>query len=127
MNGAVLGMIRTRLPRSVSRRLPRQIRLVKIPVWTAHNLDQRFFQRGRPANVLSFRYNPAYGEILVCPAVIRQDARRQGNPYQYQMTWMIVHAMLHLAGMHHERSRRMAVLVTRLETMMLRKLFKPRS
>jgi len=70
----------------------------------ALRLNLAYRKKRKPANVLSFRYGPHYGEILVCPEVIRHDAKMQGNSYKYQMTWMILHGMLHLGGLHHEKS-----------------------
>lgn len=127
------------------KRLPQKISLVEIDKKESQRLSRiyrgknkprtfslhEFFRaerstkkvRGKPANVLSFRYGPDYGEILVCPEVIRREAKKQGNSYKYQMTWMILHGMMHLAGLHHERSLKMAKRVMALEERVLRKLF----
>lgn len=67
--------------------------------------------------------NGDYGEILVCPEVIRREAKKQGNTYKYQFTWMVLHGILHLAEIHHERSPKMAKRVAALEKRVLRKLF----
>ena len=86
-------------------------------------LNRVYLKKGKLANVLSFRYGLDYGEILVCPEVIRREAKEQGNTYKYQMTWMILHGILHLAELHHEESKRVAQRVEALEKRVLHKLF----
>ena len=114
--------LRQFLPRALSRRLPRRIIVVQISTAESSNLNHRFFKKYGSANVLSFRYGPDYGEILICPEVIRREAQEQRNTYKYQLAWMIIHGMIHLAGRHHEKSRATARKVVRLERIVLRKL-----
>ena len=103
-------------------RLPEEIGIVKIAANKISLLNQIYRGHKKPTNVLSFSYGSDYGEILVCLQIIRQEARKQGNSYQHQMTWMILHGMIHLAGLHHESSRRLAKQVEQLETMVLSRL-----
>lgn len=77
----------------------------------------------RGSAICAKRRCPDYGEILVCPEVVRREAREQGNTYKYQMTWMIIHGILHLAELHHERSKKAARRVELLERQILNKLF----
>ncbi|MFY9462876.1 MAG: rRNA maturation RNase YbeY [Candidatus Sungiibacteriota bacterium] len=69
-----------------------------------HGNDKRDKQNGR-----------TYGEIIICPAIIRVEAKTQKHTFQYQMTWMIAHGMIHLSGLHHEKSSALAKRVTALE------------
>lgn len=124
MSDTVFGRLRRIVPISIVRKLPRKVKLVDIGGAKANFLKHKFFGGKRSANVLSFRYGPDYGEILVCPAVIRKEAKKQGNTYEYQMTWMILHGMLHLAGMHHESSRQAARNIFKLEQRVLLRMFK---
>ena len=102
-------------PRSLAHKLPKTVRVVLIHKETSRMLNARFRKKRKPTNVLSFRYDATYGEILLCPPVIRAEARTQGNTYAFQMTWMIVHGMIHLSGLHHEYSRIFAGKVARVE------------
>ncbi|MBI2640795.1 MAG: rRNA maturation RNase YbeY [Candidatus Sungbacteria bacterium] len=108
------------LPSRLREKLPKNIKVVEVSRQEVRRLNHIYRQKNKPTNVLSFRHGSDYGEILVCPAVVRREAKEQGNTYQYQMTWMILHGMLHLAGMHHERSRVMAAKIERLEQKILR-------
>lgn len=115
------GQIVKHLPQVVQRRLPVEISVVAVSERESARLNRRYRKKRKPANVLSFLYDREYGEIIVCPALIRVEAKAQGNSFQYQMTWMIVHGMLHLAGVHHEKSQASAKMAARLEEEVLRK------
>jgi len=114
--------IRLLLPRRISRKLPRRIAVIKVSEASAANLNRRYRLEQKPANVLSFRYGDGYGEILVCPAVIRREARAQNNSFEYQLTWMIMHGMIHLSGLHHEKSGAKAAETLRIEQRILNKI-----
>lgn len=108
---------------SIRTRLPPDISVVLLTEKESRALNRRYRNNNKPTNVLSFRYNVEYGEILVCPEVIRREAKKQGNSFKYQMTWMILHGMLHLAGLHHEKSKQEAEKAEKTEDQVLKKFF----
>ena len=67
-------------------------------------LNKRF--RGRPnaTNVLAFpAFEPALlGDIAVCAPVAAQEAARQGKRAEEHFAHLVVHGVLHLAGMAHD-------------------------
>ena len=69
-------------------------------------------------------YSPDYGEILICKDVVKKEAKLAGNTQLFQMTWMIAHGILHLAGVHHEKSVATAKRFSRLEKQILGNMFK---
>lgn len=105
------------------KRLPRRIVTVGIPRQESQRLNLIYRRKNKPASVLSFLYSSDYGEILICPEVVRREAKEQGNSYKYQMTWMVIHGMLHLAGLHHEKSKTLAARFSKLESKILQKLW----
>ena len=123
MTEDVIKIVKRLLPRAVAKKLPPKIKVVSISTRESRILNKRYRKKNNPSNVLSFRYNKDYGEILVCSEVVRREAKEQGNTYKYQMTWMILHGMLHLAGMHHEKSKSSAKQTAKLEKTVLFKLF----
>ncbi len=122
MKSLFLALCRQALPQSIARRLPRKVKVVEIEARESRLLNSRFLKKSMAANVLSFRYGKEYGEILICPKIIRREAKEQGNTYKYQMTWMVLHGMIHLAGVHHDRSKATAKTAARLEWRTLQKL-----
>lgn len=110
------------LPKSLRKKLPVEIKLIEILKAESQKLNKIYRGKNKPTNVLSFKYSRDYGEILVCPPVIKKEAKDQGNTYKYQFTRMVLHGMLHLAGLHHERSKNIAQRVELLERHILHKL-----
>lgn len=103
------------LPLVIRKRLPKEVMIIGVSPKESLRLNRHYRHKQKPANVLSFLYGPAYGEIIICPSVIAKDAKKQGNTQVFQMTWMVVHGMLHLAGIHHEQSRAAAQRVEKIE------------
>jgi probable rRNA maturation factor len=75
-------------------------------------LNARYRGRDRPTNVLSFPAAPLphggpgarpLGELVICPRVLRAEARAQDKPLRAHWAHLIVHGALHLVGYEHER------------------------
>ncbi|MEK7560992.1 MAG: rRNA maturation RNase YbeY [Patescibacteria group bacterium] len=112
---ALAERVRGAFPRFLRKRLPTTVVVVCLNARESEKINLLYRGKKSATNVLSFRYGPDYGEVLVCPAVIRDEARRDGQAFSYRMTWMVVHGMLHLAGVHHEKSPKMAQRFERVE------------
>lgn len=111
------------LPENLRRRLPNEINLIKISKKESWRLNKIYLGKNRPTNVLSFYYNRDYGEILLCTEVIKKEAKEHRNSYKYQFTWMVLHGIIHLIGLHHELSHKSAIRVDKLEQAILQDLF----
>ena len=74
-------------------------------------LNDDFREQDKPTNVLSFPAGeieglPAdaslpLGDIVVCSAVVREEAERQGKALADHWAHMIIHGTLHLLGFDH--------------------------
>lgn len=117
-----MGQARKLFPAAIRSKLPAKIGVVSLSARESLELNRTYRKRRKPANVLSFFYSPEYGEIMVCPELIRAEAEAQGRSFRYQMTWMIVHGMLHLAGIHHEASAQAERRFEEIERRVLEKL-----
>ena len=91
-------------------------------------LNRRYRGRDKPTNVLAFpaapspRAQPApLGDVVICPAVLRREARQQGKPERAHWAHLVVHGALHLAGYDHERDTD-AARMERREIAVLRRL-----
>lgn len=115
--------IRKFIPQTLQKRLPKEIKIVEISESKSRKFNREYRKKNKPANVLSFLYGSDYGEILVCPEIVQKEAKKQRNSYKYQMTWMVLHGILHLAGLHHEKSRNTAKIIEKLEQRILGKIF----
>jgi probable rRNA maturation factor len=91
-------------------------------------LNRRYRGKDRPTNVLSFPANPApgvkprpLGDVLICPTVLRREARAQGKSEQAHWAHLVVHGTLHLVGYDHDKDRA-AARMERREIAVLRRL-----
>jgi len=91
-------------------------------------LNRRYRGKDRPTNVLAFPAPPApgikprpLGDVLICPAVLRREARAQGKSEQAHWAHLVVHGTLHLAGFDHEQDGE-AARMERREIAVLRRL-----
>ncbi len=114
--------IRKDIPAVLAKKLPRDIAVVMVSEKVSQSLNKEYRENDHSTNVLSFRYDDSYGELLVCVPVIIREAKEEGNTQLFQMTWMIVHGMLHLAGLHHENSKTLEARAERIERAVLGKV-----
>jgi probable rRNA maturation factor len=94
----------------------------------SRRLNARYRGRDRATNVLSFPAAripgaPAQplGDLVICPAVLRAEARLQGKSLRAHWAHLIVHGTLHLLGYDHEHSGE-AQRMERREITLLRRL-----
>ncbi len=76
-------------------------------------LNRDYRKKDKPTDVLSFIYgegNPDvgdenfYGEIIICPAVAKKQAKLYNNDLNMELKRLLVHGFLHLLGYDHEIS-----------------------
>jgi probable rRNA maturation factor len=73
-------------------------------------LNARYRGRDHATNVLSFpvahglaAYSGLLGELVICPPVLRAEARAQRKSARAHWAHMVVHGVLHLVGYDHVR------------------------
>jgi len=94
----------------------------------SRRLNARYRGRDRATNVLSFPAPrlPAgpgqpLGDLVICPAVLRAEARAQRKSLRAHWAHLVVHGTLHLLGYDHERPAQ-ASRMERREVTLLRRL-----
>lgn len=72
-------------------------------------LNRSYRGKDAPTNVLSFPFEPPpgvpsalLGDVIVCAAVVRREAKEQGKPARAHWAHMVVHGCLHLLGYDHQ-------------------------
>jgi probable rRNA maturation factor len=109
---------RTTLARWIRSTLERSARitLVLADVRTARRLNRTYRQRDYATNVLTFCYQDApvvVADVVVCVAVARAEAARQGKTLRAHLAHLVIHGVLHAQGYDHVRvadARRMQAL-----------------
>lgn len=70
----------------------------------AKKLNMKYRKKTYVPNVLSFDY----GEIVLCPAKIRQDAAKYGILFEQELVRVFTHGLFHLLGYNHKQIDRLA-------------------
>lgn len=80
-------------------------------------LNREFRHKDKPTDVLSFAPTEAgsLGELVFCLEVIERQAREHGLSSRDELTYMLIHGILHLLGYEHEKSDKAARLMYRLQ------------
>ena len=111
-----------------SRAAGREISVLLVGPAASRALNARYRGRDRPTTVLSFPAPPGaagisglLGDLVICPAVLRAEARAQRKSARAHWTHLVVHGVLHLSGYDHEREDE-ALRMERREIRVLRRL-----
>ncbi len=67
--------------------------------------NKQYRNKNRPTNVLSFCFQEngaLQGEVLLCPAVIKQESQDQKIRYTEHLDHLFVHGVLHVLGFDHQ-------------------------
>lgn len=74
----------------------------------SQQLNHTYRQKNQPTNVLSFPFeppkgidDPLLGDIVICPAVVSQEAQAQHKVLDHHWAHMVIHGVLHLRGFDH--------------------------
>jgi probable rRNA maturation factor len=74
----------------------------------SRQLNSDYRNKDKPTNVLSFPFEapehiemPYLGDLVVCAAVVEQEAREQEKPVANHWAHLCVHGLLHLLGYDH--------------------------
>jgi probable rRNA maturation factor len=73
----------------------------------SRRLNREFRGKDYATNVLSFPYSarPLEGDLVICAPVVAREAKEQRKALRAHHAHMLVHGLLHLAGLDHERDR----------------------
>ena len=110
------------------RSAPKQVSVLLVGERRSRALNCHYRGRDKSTNILSFPASPTaqrssglLGDLVICPAVLRAEAREQHKDVRSHWAHMVVHGMLHLLGYDHERERD-ARRMERREVRVLRQL-----
>jgi probable rRNA maturation factor len=67
----------------------------------SQEINKKYRKKNKPTNILSFSLRKNEGEIILCPNVIKREAKSFGKTFSQLLKLLIVHGMLHLKGIDH--------------------------
>lgn len=82
-------------------------------------LNKNYRNKNKPTDVLSFDpIEPEdLGELILCPQVLRKQAKDHEMKYEFELGYMVIHGVLHLLGYDHEKTAQEAKRMFRLQDM----------
>lgn len=70
-------------------------------------LNNKYRKKNRPTDILSFTYKNS-GEIVICPAVVKKNAKKFNTSFKKELNRVLIHGVLHVLGYDHERNKKKA-------------------
>jgi probable rRNA maturation factor len=67
----------------------------------SREINKKYRKKDRPTNVLSFSLYQNEGELVLCNAVIKKEAKIGKQSYGKWLLFLVIHGMLHLKGLEH--------------------------
>lgn len=74
----------------------------------SQQLNSQYRAKDKPTNVLSFPFQcppgielPLLGDLVICAAVVAEEANEQGKAPEAHWAHMVIHGCLHLLGFDH--------------------------
>ncbi|MDR3519825.1 MAG: rRNA maturation RNase YbeY [Candidatus Pacebacteria bacterium] len=64
-------------------------------------INKKYRDKHKPTNILSFLLHKNEGEIIMCPSVIKREAKNFDKTFTQFFGFLVIHGMLHLKGMEH--------------------------
>jgi probable rRNA maturation factor len=64
-------------------------------------LNKKWRGKDKPTNVLSFALSKNSGELVLCPAIVKKEAKNFDRTFPKFLGFLVIHGMLHLKGMAH--------------------------
>ena len=110
----------------------REIAVRVVGTGESRELNRQWRGKDKPTNVLSFPapeqsrrgrpqdYRLPLGDLVICAAVVRREAVRDGKTVEAHWAHMVIHGALHLAGYDHEAGQRERLRMERREINVLK-------
>jgi len=64
-------------------------------------LNNLYRQKNNPTNILSFPLDKNFGEIVICPSIVKRELKKFDRTFAELLGFLVIHGMLHLKGMEH--------------------------
>jgi probable rRNA maturation factor len=80
-------------------------------------LNKKMRQANYATDILSFcgDEGDSFGELVICPQVLKKQAKEHGFSFQHELIYMLIHGVLHLLGYDHEQHQRKASEMFRIQ------------
>ncbi|KYG64358.1 rRNA maturation factor [Bdellovibrio bacteriovorus] len=104
----------------------KELTLVFLDKKPAQKINFEFRGKDYATDVLSFdSMDPiSFGELVMCPEVLKRQAKEHKLSFQHELGYMLLHGVLHLLGYDHETNEKDAKEMFDLQDAVFEKLLK---
>jgi probable rRNA maturation factor len=102
----VKNLARSKTLKNIKRLKKDEITFVLVSAGRMKALNFEFRGKDYATDVLSFSSTSpeSLGELILCPSVLKKQAKQNGHSLDSEMLYMLIHGILHLLGYDHEKS-----------------------
>ena len=68
---------------------------------TSRKINKKYRNKDKSTNILSFNLSKNSGELVLCPVVIKREAKNFNRIFPKFLGFLVIHGMLHLEGFEH--------------------------
>lgn len=86
-----------------SKRTRKKLVIVFVSALEMKKLNKKYLKKDKPTDILSFSpiEEDSFGELALCVEEIKKRARELS--FEEEMSYLLLHGLLHLLGYHHEK------------------------
>lgn len=101
-----------------------EITIVFLDPAPAKKLNHQFRRKNYATDILSFESEDPgqLGELVICPQVLKVQAKQHGHSFQAELGYMLIHGVLHLLGHDHEKSAKEAQQMFKIQDQLFDRL-----
>ncbi len=101
-----------------------QLTVVFLDTAKAKKLNQQFRKKNYATDVLSFQGDEGrnLGELVLCPQVLKKQAKEHKHSFEAELGYMLIHGVLHLLGYEHEKSKKEAQKMFKIQDQLFDRL-----
>ncbi len=85
--------------------------IVFLDTAAAKKINREFRGKNYATDILSFDG----GELVLCPQVLKRQAKEHRHSFNAELGYMLIHGVLHLKGFDHEKSKSAAAKMFKIQ------------
>lgn len=93
--------------------------LVLVSAGKIRELNEKYRHKNSATDVLSFE---KLDEIVICPEIVKKQAKKLKSRFNLELTRVAVHGILHLKGHDHEKNKKAAEKMQKIEDKIISKI-----
>ncbi|MEK7664796.1 MAG: rRNA maturation RNase YbeY [Patescibacteria group bacterium] len=102
----------------------KNLSVVFVPTGEIRKLNKKYRKKNKATDVLSFGGVSSFklqvlkddlGEVIICPAFVKENAKKYKTSIKEELTKVLTHGILHLLEYNHEKTKKEAEIMEKKE------------